>query len=34
MNALGIEDAKLMGLVMAPELLQEIQLLRDAEGCL
>ena len=34
MNALGIDDAKLMGLVMDPELLQEIQLLRDAAGCL
>ena len=33
MNALGINDVKLMGLVLEPDLLQEIQLLRDAQGC-
>lgn len=33
MSHLGIRDAELEGLVMAPELLEEIQRLRDAEGC-
>ncbi|MFK7985430.1 MAG: hypothetical protein AB8I08_05320 [Sandaracinaceae bacterium] len=33
MTHLGINDTLLMGLVETPELLQEIQRLRDAEGC-
>ncbi len=33
MSHLGIADAQLMSFVMTPELLEEIQRLRDAEGC-
>lgn len=33
MGHLGIDDGTLEGLVMTPELLEEIQRLRDAEGC-
>ena len=30
---LGIADAKILDLVMRPELLEEIQRVRDLEGC-
>jgi hypothetical protein len=32
-QSLGIDDAEIRALVMDPELLGEIQRLRDAEGC-
>jgi len=34
MGSLGIDDAKLINLVRTPELLDEIRLVREAEGCL
>jgi hypothetical protein len=33
MGQLGIDDSEIMALVEEPELLGEIQRVRDAEGC-